>query len=152
MTTYLFFSYTYRQYFPLKFLKIDDLDLHKKDCRIYDKLLIRLVFYRNAFPMKLYVLLLDLILKEKGFHTHPYQGVHSIPNKYEMGSLKPLTKSVGYNLFSVSWTLFISKFNIGKSLFLFLIANTSDNRKLLKDPSRDPKNRAVPPLPPGWRK
>ena len=35
---------------------------------------------------------------------------------------------------------------------LIPLANTSENRKLLNDPSRNPKNRAVPPLPPGWRK
>jgi len=35
---------------------------------------------------------------------------------------------------------------------LIPLANIPENRKLLSDPSRDPKNRSVPPLPPGWRK
>ena len=35
---------------------------------------------------------------------------------------------------------------------LIPLANIPENRKLLDDPTRNPKNRAVPPLPPGWRK
>lgn len=34
---------------------------------------------------------------------------------------------------------------------LIPLANTPENRKLLNDPSRDPRNRSVPPLPKGWR-
>lgn len=33
---------------------------------------------------------------------------------------------------------------------LIPLANTSENRKMLGDPSRSPSNRTVPPLPPGW--
>jgi SPP1 gp7 family putative phage head morphogenesis protein len=32
------------------------------------------------------------------------------------------------------------------------LANTESNRKLVEDPSRDPENRKVAPLPSGWRK
>lgn len=35
---------------------------------------------------------------------------------------------------------------------LIALANTPHNRKLLEDPDRDPANRKVVPLPPGWRK
>lgn len=33
---------------------------------------------------------------------------------------------------------------------LIPLANTPENRSMLKDQSRSPSNRAVPPLPPGW--
>lgn len=32
------------------------------------------------------------------------------------------------------------------------LANTAENRKLVSDPRRDPANRTLAPLPPGWRK
>lgn len=35
---------------------------------------------------------------------------------------------------------------------LIALANTPHNRKMLEDPDRDPSNRKVAPLPPGWRK
>lgn len=35
---------------------------------------------------------------------------------------------------------------------LIPLANTSYNRTLLEDPRRDPSNRKIAPLPPGWRK
>lgn len=35
---------------------------------------------------------------------------------------------------------------------LIALANTPENRKMVNDPSRDPANKKVEPLPPGWRK
>lgn len=35
---------------------------------------------------------------------------------------------------------------------LIALANTAYNRKMLEDPARDPENKAVAPLPPGWKK
>lgn len=35
---------------------------------------------------------------------------------------------------------------------LIALANTEENRKMLKDPKRDPSKVKVEPLPPGWRK
>lgn len=56
---------------------------------------------------------------------------------------RPSTKLLAQNTPACHW---------GCRSHLIPLANTAYNRKLLDDPQRDPSNRKVAPLPPGWRK
>lgn len=56
---------------------------------------------------------------------------------------RPGTKELSENTPSLHWNC---------RSHLIPLANTEYNRKLISDPDRDPTNRKVEPLPPGWRK